>query len=166
MIRPFSQLVVLTKRFHCPRNGAEASSTTAREEVNSVIAKIEFACSEAISDVGFDSNRLKAKQALRGDLDAAADTRSAQRSEKHRAIRESNRHDEILTRPTAMGKTCRSIVAPRQAAGVGGTGGAASSSARKPQFLCAPSQKGLFDEWPQRQSAITGLLAGIVKGLP
>src|ERR1041384_8140986 len=33
MIRPFSQLVVLTSRFHWPKNGAEASSTIATDAV-------------------------------------------------------------------------------------------------------------------------------------
>jgi len=45
---------------------------------------------------------------LRGRHETAASNGNASRSEKHRAIRESNRHDEILEGPMAMGKTCRS----------------------------------------------------------
>ena len=33
----------------------------------------------------------------------------------------------------------------------------ARSSEMNPQFLCAPSQKGFFADWPQRQRAIPGL---------
>src|SRR6267142_3899690 len=32
--------------------------------------------------------------------------------------------------------------------------------------LCEPSQNGLFFDWPQRHSAIAGLLAGMTNALP
>src|SRR5690242_16840017 len=48
----------------------------------------------------------------------------------------------------------------------GAVGAGARSAAIKLHSLCEPSQNGLFLEWPQRQRAIAGLPAGMVKALP
>src|SRR6185312_7222234 len=45
-------------------------------------------------------------------------------------------------------------------------GGVGASSETKPQDLWVPSQKGRLADWPQRQRATAGLLAGISNSAP
>src|SRR5262245_21069990 len=144
MMRPFSQLVVLTRRFHWPTYGCEATTSD----------------SLRAGRLG-----MSARVSAAGESTKVRPARGSQR--KGAAKITSRRKGGIDHRRDVNKSRCYGCLASPADEADGGdklsmlSGAGARCEAVKLHVLWDPSQNGLFCDCPQRQRATDGLPAGI-----